>query len=38
VTGSATVLVVDDQPQNLRLLDAILTSRGYQVRSALSGA
>jgi adenylate cyclase len=33
----ATVLVVDDQPQNLRLLDAVLTPRGYRVLSALSG-
>src|SRR6478609_6947105 len=33
----ATVLVVDDQPQNVRLLDAILTPRGYDVRTASSG-
>jgi class 3 adenylate cyclase/CheY-like chemotaxis protein len=33
----ATVLVVDDQPPNLRLLDAILTPRGYDVRQATSG-
>jgi class 3 adenylate cyclase/CheY-like chemotaxis protein len=33
----ATVLVVDDQPANLRLLDAILTPRGYDVRRAASG-
>ena len=26
-----TVLAVDDQPQNLRLLDAVLTPRGYRV-------
>jgi adenylate cyclase len=31
------VLVVDDQPPNVRLLDAILTPRGYDVRSASSG-
>jgi adenylate cyclase len=37
VRTGATVLVVDDQPANIKLLDAILTSRGYQVRSALSG-
>jgi adenylate cyclase len=35
--GGATVLVVDDQPANLRLLDAILTPRGYDVRQAASG-
>lgn len=33
----ARVLVVDDQPQNIRLLDAILASRGYDVRTASSG-
>lgn len=33
----ATVLVVDDQPQNVRLLDAVLTPRGYDVRTAASG-
>jgi adenylate cyclase len=33
-----TVLVVDDQPQNLRLLDAVLGPRGYTVCSASDGA
>jgi len=33
----ARVLVVDDQPANIRLLDAILTSRGYDVCAATSG-
>jgi adenylate cyclase len=33
----AIVLVVDDLPQNLRLLDAVLSPRGYDVRSAGSG-
>jgi CheY-like chemotaxis protein len=32
-----TILAVDDQPQNLRLLDAVLTPRGYQVVTATSG-
>ena len=32
-----TVLVVDDLPQNVRLLDAVLTPRGYRVLSASSG-
>jgi class 3 adenylate cyclase len=31
------VLVVDDQPANVRLLEAILTARGHEVRSASSG-
>jgi len=33
-----TVLVVDDLPQNTRLLDAVLTPRGYRVVTAESGA
>ena len=37
MTDEATILVVDDQPQNLRLLDAILTPRGFDVRTAESG-
>src|SRR6478735_1436080 len=32
-----TVLAVDDQPQNLRLLDAVLAPRGYTVLQAGSG-
>jgi class 3 adenylate cyclase/CheY-like chemotaxis protein len=35
--ASARVLVVDDQPPNIRLLEAILTPRGYDVRAATSG-
>ena len=31
-SAQATVLVVDDQPQNIRLLDAILSPRGYDVQ------
>ena len=31
------MLVVDDQPQNIRLLDAVLTPHGYDVRTATSG-
>ena len=31
------MLVVDDQPANIRLLDAILSPRGYDVRTAESG-
>jgi class 3 adenylate cyclase len=33
----ATVLAVDDQPTNLRLLDAVLTPRGHRVITAQSG-
>jgi adenylate cyclase len=32
-----TVLAVDDQPANLRLLDAVLTPRGHRVLTASSG-
>jgi class 3 adenylate cyclase len=32
-----TVLAVDDQPANLRLLDAVLAPRGYEIRTAGSG-
>ncbi len=32
-----TVLAVDDQPPNLRLLDAVLVPRGYRVLTAGSG-
>src|SRR3954447_1559222 len=32
------VLVVDDQPVNVRLLEAILEPRGYDVRTASSGS
>ena len=34
---SATILAVDDIPQNLRLLDAVLTPEGYTVVTAGSG-
>jgi len=32
-----TILVVDDTPENLRLLSAALTQQGYTVSSAISG-
>lgn len=38
MSGSPAILVVDDTPQNLRLLEAILSPRGYRVRTAGSGA
>jgi CheY-like chemotaxis protein/class 3 adenylate cyclase len=34
---AATILVVDDMPQNVRLLEAVLTGHGYTVLSASSG-
>jgi len=34
---SAVILVVDDTPANVRLLEAILSTHGYTVRSAGSG-
>jgi CheY-like chemotaxis protein len=33
----ARILVVDDVPENVRLLEAVLTSRGYDVVSASDG-
>jgi adenylate cyclase len=35
---AATILVVDDTPQNVLLLEALLTGRGYKVITASSGA
>ena len=35
--AKARVLVVDDQPANIRLLEAILAPRGYEVATATSG-
>jgi adenylate cyclase len=37
MTEELTVLVVDDQPPNLRLMDAMLTPRGHQVITSASG-
>ena len=37
MTPDVTVLAVDDQPQNLRLLDAVLTPRGCTVHCASGG-
>jgi adenylate cyclase len=37
MTTEVTVLVVDDRPENLRLLEAVLTPRGYRVVTASSG-
>ena len=38
MTGAGTILVVDDVPQNIKLLDAILSPRGYSVLAASSGS
>jgi diguanylate cyclase (GGDEF)-like protein len=35
--GRASLLVVDDEPRNSRLLEALLTAEGYDVRCAASG-
>ncbi len=36
--GGARILVVDDVPENVRLLEAVLTPRGYDVISATDGS
>ena len=36
-TSLDNILVVDDTPDNLRLLSAMLTEQGYKVRQALNG-
>ena len=38
MSDDGVVLVVDDQPQNVKLLDAVLSPRGYSVITASSGA
>src|SRR6266508_2493649 len=35
--GAGTILVVDDIPENVRLLEAVLIPRGYEVVTATSG-
>ena len=37
VNGAARILVVDDVPENVRLLEAVLTPRGYDVVGAHDG-
>jgi diguanylate cyclase (GGDEF)-like protein len=32
------ILIVDDKPENLRVLSAMLSEQGYKVRAAISGA
>jgi class 3 adenylate cyclase len=36
-SDDAVILVVDDQPQNAKLMDAVLTPRGFTVHTATSG-
>ena len=36
-TDDAVILVVDDLPQNVKLMDAVLTPRGFTVHTAASG-
>lgn len=38
MTDKPDILIVDDQPDNLRLLSNILSQQGYKVRKALNGA
>lgn len=38
VPPKANILIVDDTPENLRLLSTALTQRGYKVRNAINGA
>jgi diguanylate cyclase (GGDEF)-like protein len=37
LSSKGDILVVDDQPDNLRLLSTILTEQGYQVRKVING-
>ena len=37
MNDEAVILAVDDQAQNIRLLDAVLSPRGYRVLTAESG-
>ncbi|NEQ26357.1 MAG: response regulator, partial [Microcoleus sp. SIO2G3] len=38
VASKGNILIVDDTPNNLRLLSSMLTQQGYEVRSAISGS
>lgn len=37
-TSSGDILIVDDMPDNLRVLSTMLADQGYQVRKAINGA
>ena len=36
--SSQSILIVDDTPENLRILSDVLSQRGYEVRQAISGS
>lgn len=38
IVTTNTILIIDDTPENLRLLSAALTQQGYAVRNAINGA
>jgi PleD family two-component response regulator len=38
IAPQANILVIDDIPENLNLLSAILTDQGYKVRSVTKGS
>lgn len=38
IGATGNILIVDDTPDNLRLLSEMLSKRGYSVRSAISGS
>ncbi len=38
VESTNTILIIDDTPENLRLLSAALIQQGYEVRNAINGA
>ena len=38
IENKGNILIVDDAPDNLRLLSRMLVQQGYEVRSAISGA
>lgn len=37
-TIQASILIVDDMPDNLRLLSTLLKEQGYKVRSVINGS
>jgi class 3 adenylate cyclase/CheY-like chemotaxis protein len=37
VNATPTILIIDDTPQNIRLLDAVLSPQGYRIAAAGSG-
>jgi diguanylate cyclase (GGDEF)-like protein len=37
-TAKGNILIVDDKPENLRVLSSMLSEQGYKVRAAISGS